>query len=247
MNGQLSFDSPAWNSVSSEAKDFCKTLLVTNPDKRPSAEQAQQHPWIRNYHTTYFDPRSTMIRPELVQALDNFKDLPITKRLMFEVVSFTLLQDQISHIQMEFEKLDTDGLGEISLDSMRLVLSRENTLPTNSKKGHVRQLSKPEIETVFNEMKVGKSEPRVHWHEFIAACLPTCKVDDRNLRIAFDRLDQDHNGYITYEEVVQMIARDADEDEDALRRAWTQSVEEYHCEQSHFKFEDFCRLIHSYV
>eukprot|EP00977_Amphora_coffeiformis_P006523 scaffold1400_cov175-Amphora_coffeaeformis.AAC.14 len=257
LRGKFSFDKPdksVWASVSDEAKDFIRTLLVTDPRQRPSSEQAQENPWIRNYHKATFNPRTTMVNPRLVQSLVNFKELPITQRLMFEVVSFTLMQDQIAHIQAEFEKLDEEGLGELSLESMRLVLSRTMIeFPAGSedqqenKKGHSRKLSKPEIESVFNHIKMGKSESRVHWHEFVAACLPTCRVDDRNLRIAFDRLDQDHNGFITYEEVVHMIARDADEDEVSLRKAWKDSVEEYGCQQSHFSFEDFCRLIRSFV
>ena len=258
LRGKFSFDKPdpsVWASVSDEAKDFIHTLLATDPHKRPSSEQAQEHPWIRNYHKEFFNPRTTMVNPRLVQALVDFKKLPITKRLMYEVVSFTLMQDQIAHIQTEFEKLDEEGLGELSLDSMRLVLSRTSVEfpigspdhPTEEQRGHSRQLSKPEIESVFNHIKMGKSEARVHWHEFVAACLPTCRVDDRNLRIAFDRLDQDHNGFITFEEVVNMIARDGDEDEDSLRQAWKDSVEEYGCQQSHFSFECFCRLIHSFA
>ena len=256
LDGKYAFDKPAtdlWATISDQAKDFVRSLLVTDPRQRPSAEQAQEHPWIRSYHAAKFNPRTTMVCPRLVQSLVDFKELPVTKRLMFEVVSFTLLQDQIAHVQKEFEKLDTDGLGEISLDSMRIVLSRRDVnIPTATSanedpKKHTRKLSEEEIETVFNRMKVGKSESRVHWHEFVAACLPTCQVDDRNVRIAFDRLDQDHNGYITFEEVIQMIARDGDEDEDALMQAWADSLEEYCCRESHFSFEDFSRLIRSYV
>jgi len=258
LKGKFAFDKPdpsVWASVTDEAKDFIRTLLVTDPNKRPNSEQAQDHPWIQNYRMATFNPRTTVVDSSLVQALVDFKELPITKRLMFEVVSFTMMQDQIAHIQAEFEKLDEEGQGELSLESMCQVLSRTSIeIPTISpdhttgeQKGHTRKLSKPEIESVSNHIKMGKTESRIHWHEFVAACLPTCRVDDRNLRIAFDRLDQDHNGFITYDEVVNMIARDADEDEDSLRTAWKDSVEEYGCEQLHLSFTDFCRLIRSFA
>ena len=51
-----------------------------------------------------------------------------------------------------------------------------------------------EVEDIFNAMRVNKAETRIHWHEFIAAGLSQCQVDDRNLRLAFDRLDSDHKG-----------------------------------------------------
>jgi calcium-dependent protein kinase len=50
------------------------------------------------------------------------------------------------------------------------------------------------VEDIFDAMRVNKSETRIHWHEFIAAGLSQCQVDDRNLRLAFDRLDSDHKG-----------------------------------------------------
>ncbi|KAA0045863.1 CDPK-related kinase 5 [Cucumis melo var. makuwa] len=42
------FDEPPWPSLSSEAKDFVKRLLVKDPRKRMSAAQALSHPWIKN-------------------------------------------------------------------------------------------------------------------------------------------------------------------------------------------------------
>lgn len=222
-----------WDRVSEEAKDFVRKLLVTDPELRPSAEQAQLHPWIRAYHEKTTN-RGT-VHPKVVQSLVSFKNLPITKRLLFEVVSFTMLPIQIRSLKREFEKIDTEGLGEISLACMNQVLTR-------SAVGH-NGLTKPEIREIFDTMKVGKAEPRVHWHEFIAACLPECDVDDRNLLLAFDRLDQDHKGFITSEEVIQLIARDANENEDALRKTWAESAEEYHLPQSKFSYDDFRRLV----
>lgn len=41
------FDDPAWNGVSDSAKDFVSKLLVHDPAKRMSAEEALQHPWLK--------------------------------------------------------------------------------------------------------------------------------------------------------------------------------------------------------
>lgn len=193
-----------------------------------------QHPWIRAYHHDELT-KDAVVSPEVIDALVAFKDASVTERLMLEVVSFTMLPEQIRHIRDEFEKMDADGLGELSLDCMSQVLMRSSSL------------TEFEIKEIFDTCKLGKAEPRLHWHEFIAACLPLCNVDDRNLRVAFDRLDDDHNGFITFEEVIQMLARDANEDEDALRKAWADSVKEYHCKQSQFSYEEFCELVRRHV
>ena len=85
-------------------------------------------------------------------------------------------------------KMDTDGSGEISLSALKQVLA------SNASEGSLGALTEKEVEDIFNAMRVNKSETRIHWHEFIAAGLSQCQVDDRNLRLAFDRLDSDHKG-----------------------------------------------------
>jgi calcium-dependent protein kinase len=252
LAGRFEFDLPdqdVWASVSKEAKDFIRTLLVTNPAQRPNAAQAKEHSWMARYQQQQV-PQSPFVSPQILQSLVAFTELPITKRLMFEVISFTLMHDQTAHIQEVFEKLDQDGLGELSLENMRQLQRTEAMLPgdnASEQSNLLRNLSESELESIFERIKVGKAESRVHWHEFVAACLTTCHVSDGNIRIAFDRLDRNHDEFITYDAMVRMIARDADEDEDVLRRAWLDSVREYHCQQSQFTFDDFYRLVRSYV
>ena len=44
--GKFTMVGPAWGAVSSEAKDFIKSLLVLSERKRPSAEKVLQHKWL---------------------------------------------------------------------------------------------------------------------------------------------------------------------------------------------------------
>jgi calcium-dependent protein kinase len=172
-----------WGHVSEAAKDFIKSLLVLDPKDRPTARQAQQHQWLQdlseNDHT---------LNPSVVQALASFKDYSDMRKLLCEVLSFTLLPEQIKELRKEFEKMDTDGSGEISLAALKEVLI------SNAGSGILSNFSEPDVEEIFDSMRVSKNETRIHWHEFIAAGLSQCQVDDRNLRIAFDRLDNDHKG-----------------------------------------------------
>ena len=49
--GKFSFSDPCWANVSDKGKDFITKLLTYDVDKRPSAEDALQHPWITDYST----------------------------------------------------------------------------------------------------------------------------------------------------------------------------------------------------
>ncbi|KDO32715.1 CAMK/CAMK1 protein kinase [Saprolegnia parasitica CBS 223.65] len=44
--GSFKFESPYWDAVSAEAKDFISTMLVVDPTKRSDADQLLQHAWV---------------------------------------------------------------------------------------------------------------------------------------------------------------------------------------------------------
>ena len=46
LHGDLTFDSPDWDEISDEAKDFVSKLMCVDVDKRLTCEQALQHIWI---------------------------------------------------------------------------------------------------------------------------------------------------------------------------------------------------------
>ncbi|KAA6327815.1 MAG: putative CAMK/CAMK1 protein kinase, partial [Streblomastix strix] len=45
QNGSFEFDSSVWDTISSNAKDLISHLLIVDPQKRLTAEQALKHPW----------------------------------------------------------------------------------------------------------------------------------------------------------------------------------------------------------
>jgi calcium-dependent protein kinase len=125
-----------------------------------------------------------------VSALLAFKEASDMQKILSEVLSFTLLPDQIVDLRAEFEKIDTNGDGEISLQALKQVLMQ------NAEAGSLGALTEQEIEEIFDAIRIRKSEPTIRWHEFLAAGLSQAKIDDRNLRLAFDRLDVERKGYV---------------------------------------------------
>lgn len=47
LRADYAFISPWWDDISLSAQDFISKLLVTDPNKRLSANQAMSHPWVR--------------------------------------------------------------------------------------------------------------------------------------------------------------------------------------------------------
>jgi len=48
---ELEFPSPEWDMISDVAKDIIAKLLVSNPEIRPTAEEALRHPWFKDVET----------------------------------------------------------------------------------------------------------------------------------------------------------------------------------------------------
>jgi calcium-dependent protein kinase len=187
---QLSFEpKEIWDQVSEEGKNFVRRLLTKDPEKRPTARQAQRDEWLQVYANMDVED-SKALSTNLVNNLLQFKDYSDMHRVLLEVLSFTLLPEQIHKLKTQFEKVDPDGNGEIRLEELKEVLLNK------AEAGALGSLSEKEVEDIFNALRIQESETTIRWHEFIAAGLSQCDIDDRNIRLAFDRLDYDRKGYV---------------------------------------------------
>ena len=45
ISGEFEFDSPYWDEISDDAKEFIRQLMCVDVDKRLSCEEALQHAW----------------------------------------------------------------------------------------------------------------------------------------------------------------------------------------------------------
>ncbi|KAL3925767.1 MAG: hypothetical protein SGILL_000185 [Bacillariaceae sp.] len=240
LSGTFKFDpEDIWDLVSDLGKMFVKDLLVTDPKKRCTARDAQKHAWLKHWagRDSEGNRQDNVLNPNVVKALVNFKEFSDMRKLLSEVLSFTLLPDQIKDLRKEFEILDTDGSGEISLDALKKVLV------SNAGAGALGALTEEEVEDIFNAMRVNKAETRIHWHEFIAAGVTQCQVDDRNLRLAFDRLDGDHKGYITLDDIVNLVGNDDLHNQEEMRVMWGESMKNLNSTQAHITYNDFLMLM----
>lgn len=188
MSGRCDFDPPEiWDHVSDKAKAFIRRLLNPDTSARPTAKEAQRDPWLQTFAKKNAE-KGKALNPQLCQALVEFKEYSDMRKFLCEVLSFTLLPEQIRDLRREFEKVDPEGEGEISLSTLKQVLME------SAVEGALGALTENEVEGIFNALRIRKTEAKIRWHEFIAAGLSQCDFDDRNLKLAFDRLDYDRKG-----------------------------------------------------
>uniref|UniRef100_A0A7S2A6B0 Calmodulin n=1 Tax=Ditylum brightwellii TaxID=49249 RepID=A0A7S2A6B0_9STRA len=238
LRGHVRFEpEDIWVDVSDQAKQFILKLLVTDPNQRPTAREAQTSSWLQHWAHKDMKHEDNKLSPSVVKALVNFKGYGDMRKLLCELLSFTLLPDQIAELRKEFEKMDTDGSGEISLSVLKEVLMG------NASSGTLGGITEEEVEDIFNAMRVRKSATKINWHDFISAGISQCKVDERNIRLAFDRLDSYHKGYITFEDFADIMGGGAAQTEEALRNMWGDSMKAVNCKDAHITYDDFLLLM----
>lgn len=242
LSGELKYEPPeTWALVSDLGKDFVRLLLNPDPNKRPSAKMAQRHEWIHEYASMNTE-EGNVLNPNVINSLVAFKELSDMRKLLSEVLSFTLLPEQIKDLRGEFEKIDTECSGEISLTDLKRVLMK------NAEAGALGALTEQEIEEIFDAMRVSKSDPKIRWHEFIAAGLSQCNVDERNLKLAFDRIDIDDKGYITLEDLRAMLGSDSFAGDESLNAIWSDGLCQCSgCDDKHINYEDFRSIMKGQV
>ena len=82
---------------------------------------------------------SHIITLVVVKALVSFKELTDMQKLLSEVLSFSLLPEQIAGLREEFAKID-NGDGEITLSDLKTVLME------NAEAGSLGALTEEEVE-----------------------------------------------------------------------------------------------------
>jgi len=103
LQGSFQFEPEnVWKQVSSQAKQFISSLLVINPIIRPSAEEAQKSPWLQEWAKTDVKYSNSNLNPNVVRALIDFKKYSDMRKFFCEVLSFTLLPNQIEDLKKDF-------------------------------------------------------------------------------------------------------------------------------------------------
>ena len=84
-----------WEGVFVKAKQFISQLLVTNPDLRPTARKAQQDQWLIEMPDLSRNQDDIALNSNVVMVLVNFKEYSDIQKLLCEILSFTLIPNQI--------------------------------------------------------------------------------------------------------------------------------------------------------
>ncbi|CAG7902313.1 unnamed protein product [Brassica rapa] len=193
LRNKPDFRRKPWSTISDSAKDFVKKLLVKDPRARLTAAQALSHAWVREGGNATDIP----VDISVLNNLRQFVRYSRLKQFALRALASTLDEAEISDLRDQFDAIDVDKNGVISLEEMRQALAKD--LPWKLKDSRVAEI----LQAIDSN-----TDGLVDFTEFVAAALHVHQLEEHDSekwqlrsRAAFEKFDIDKDGYITPEEL----------------------------------------------
>ncbi|XWS42170.1 hypothetical protein CRYUN_Cryun17cG0145100 [Craigia yunnanensis] len=134
LKNKPDFRRKPWPTISNSAKDFVKKLLVKDPRARLTAAQALSHPWVREGGNASEIP----VDISVLNNLRQFVKYSRLKQFALRALASTLNEEEIADLRDQFDAIDVDKNGSISLEEMRQALAKD--LPWKLKESRVLEI-----------------------------------------------------------------------------------------------------------
>ncbi|KAH9609067.1 hypothetical protein KSS87_021827 [Heliosperma pusillum] len=193
LRNKPDFRRKPWPTISNSAKDFVRKLLVKDPHVRLTAAQALSHQWVREGGNALDIP----IDISVLHNMRQFVKYSRMKQFALRALASTLNDDELANLRDQFDAIDVDKSGTISLGEMRQALAKD--LPWKLKDSRVMEI----VEAIDSN-----TDGFVDFTEFVAATLHVHQLHELDnekwqelSQRAFEKFDVDKDGYITPEEL----------------------------------------------
>ncbi|CAN1227158.1 Calcium-dependent protein kinase 16 [Linum perenne] len=134
LRNKPDFRRKPWPTISHSAKDFIRKLLVKDPRARLTAAQALSHPWVREGG----DASEIPIDISVLKNMRQFVKYSRLKQFALRALASTINEEELADLKDQFDAIDIDKNGSISLEEMRQALAKD--LPWKLKDSRVLEI-----------------------------------------------------------------------------------------------------------
>jgi len=167
-----------WSSISAEALDFVRRLLVVDPADRLTVQQAVFHPWL--LRTLGNHVQIPAFDPKVLRSLQQYSAAPRARRACLQLLAQHLPPQEIAALRAAFLGLDLGNEGMIRVRDLRNTLCGQRA-------------PSAELDELFRAIDA-LGDTDVYYSEFLAASMQDVSVEAA--RAVFNRLDSEGMGGI---------------------------------------------------
>ncbi|KAI4386695.1 hypothetical protein MLD38_004606 [Melastoma candidum] len=227
LKADPSFDEQPWPSLSAEAKDFVKRLLIKDPRKRMTAVQALSHPWIRNYKEVKV-PLDILV----FKLMKAYMRSSMLRRAALRALSKTLTVDELFYMKEQFALFEPNNNGTISLENIRVALMKCSTEAMKDSRV-------PDFLTSLSALQYR----RMDFEEYCAATLSVHQLEaldrwEQHARCAYEIFEKEGNRAIVIDELASELGVSSSMPVYAVLHDWIRHTD------GNLSFHGFLKLLH---
>ena len=214
---------PRWKNISNEAKGFIQSIFTQDVEARPSATEAMEDVWFQqqeqqglNGGTTTTNNNNNNSQPmpmtmsvavmDRVQAtIQTFAGYPRLKKLALLVIAHQSIDEEIGFLRRLFlQRFDTQKANaNVSYNEFKDALEGY---------AYNYNYSEDELWSMFTGMDIDGTG-KVSFTEFLAATIEAHgMIEEERIAEAFDRIDCDDSGYITVDNLKEVLGDEVGDD-----------------------------------
>ncbi len=183
--GDYNFNSVEWDNISELAKKFVRKLLTIDYEKRPSAEEALQDPWIKKIMNSKI-AQVEVCEKTTHNVFENLRNFTARQKLQQASIAFLVHQmttnEHTKELRQIFKKMDKNGEGRLTKQELTDGYRKYFKSDFDAMK---------ELEDVLNNIDQDKNG-YIEYEEFLRATIDIEVIlTENNLNLAFEYFDSD--------------------------------------------------------
>ena len=228
LTAQPNLKAYPWMKISKEAKDLVSRLLEKDANKRITAKEALQHPWIKRVQSKH-----TLQNEEASQVIENLKRFSRKQKFKKEVLDILITQlkeTELKKLKQAFKYFDKRNNGRITIADLKQVVKEQKL-----------NISQEQLEEIIQSL--GMEDTRtIGFTQFMVAAMDSkLYMTKEMLAQAFAHFDTDGSGYIDAKDLKEVMTRAAKQ----MSHSEIQEmiVEADTSKDGRISFEEFCNMM----
>ncbi len=234
--GKYDLQSSPFNKVSKSGIDLIQKLLIMDPKKRISAQDALLHPWFKeNKSKELFNQiKDESTLKKLINNLKAYRKDSIIQEtaLAYLVHNFPQMKDVVNACKL-FNQIDLNGDGKITGEELYLGLKKRLNSDTLIE----------DVKNIFSNLDMN-NDGYIEYEEFVRASVSKEKFMGENvLKFAFRYFDKDDSGKITFKEI-ETVFKNSVTDKEHMEEALNKIIFEVDINRDgKISFEEFSKVM----